>query len=145
MNAVPQLEENGVTVWHFTTVEEDVEAGEGTVIGSCCFIGRGSRIGRNVHIQHGAFIARGSVIGDDVFIGPNAVLTDDKRPVAGKAYKAQPPYIANRCSIGAGAVIMPGVVLAPDAMVGAGAVVVHRVDAGETVVGIPARQLNHFM
>ncbi|MEG3085550.1 DapH/DapD/GlmU-related protein [Sphingomonas sp. PB2P12] len=42
-------------------------------------------------------------------------------------------------SIGAGAIILPGVRIGKGAMIGAGAVVTHDVPAGATMVGNPAR------
>jgi acetyltransferase-like isoleucine patch superfamily enzyme len=44
-------------------------------------------------------------------------------------------------SIGAGAVILPGVTIGEGAMIGAGAVVTKSVPAGETWVGNPAHKL----
>jgi maltose O-acetyltransferase len=41
--------------------------------------------------------------------------------------------------IGAAAVVMPGVTIGKEAIVGAGAVVTRDVEAGATVVGVPAR------
>ncbi len=78
------------------------------------------------------------MIGHDVFIGPNATLTDDKYPQAGRSYKALPPVLEDSCSIGAGAVILPGVTVGRGALVGAGAVVAHNVGSGHTAKGVPA-------
>jgi acetyltransferase-like isoleucine patch superfamily enzyme len=66
-------------------------------------------------------------------------MTDDKHPRAGMPYKAAPPVLQHCCSIGAGAVILPGVTVGANATVGAGAVVTEDVQAGATVVGCPAR------
>lgn len=130
----------GVVVWRYTTICEGAEIGEGTVIGSNVFIGRGSRIGKNVHIQHGAFIPNNALIKDDVFIGPNAVLTDDKHPRAGNpGYRALPPTVLWGASIGAGAVVLPGITVGCRAMVGAGAVVTEDVRDDDTAMGVPAR------
>jgi acetyltransferase EpsM len=42
--------------------------------------------------------------------------------------------------LGAGAVVVPGVRIGADAVVAAGAVVLHDVPAGTTVLGVPARR-----
>jgi acetyltransferase-like isoleucine patch superfamily enzyme len=133
----------GSRIWQFTTIEDNVTLGSDVVIGSNCWIGKGTRIGKGTHIQHGAFIARGSVIGKQVFIGPGAILTDDKYPRAKRAgyqeYTAEPPVLEDNCSIGAGAIILPGITIGEGAMVGAGAVVSANVPADVTVKGVPAR------
>ena len=47
--------------------------------------------------------------------------------------------VEDRASIGSGAVILGGVTIGAGARVGAGAVVSRDVEAGATVVGVPAR------
>ena len=133
-----------VAVWQFATICDGTEIGDDSVVGSCVWIGRGCKIGKNVHIQHGAFIPNESVIEDHVFIGPNAVMTDDKYPRSGnKDYIRQPPFICMGASIGAGAVILPGIIVGPGAMVAAGAVVTSNIAHGDIAIGVPARSVYH--
>jgi len=127
-------------VWSGAVVEGQVITGPGCVIGANVFVGAGSELGEAVRIQHGAFIPRHTKIGDYAFIGPNVTMTDDKYPrVNNPDYKAEPPTLDDFCSIGAGAVILPGVRIGKSARVGAGAVVTHDVPEGVLVVGVPAR------
>ena len=95
-------------VWQFATICDDVVIGDECVIGSNVWIGAGTVIGNGTRIQHGAFIPKNTIIGSYVFIGPNVALTDDKYPVAGMPYHAQPPTLMDNCSIGANATICPG-------------------------------------
>ena len=127
------------TIWQFATLCDEAKLGEGVVVGSAAWIGRGVVIGNYTRIQHGAFIPNHTRIGKSVFIGPNATLTDDKHPRAGQFYKAMPPVLDDDCSIGAGAVILPGVRIGRGATVGAGAVVTADVAPFTTVVGVPAK------
>jgi len=127
-------------IWSGAVVEKGVVTGPGCVIGSNAYVGEGSVLGEAVRIQHGAFITRNTKIGDYVFIGPNVTLTDDKYPrVNNPEYKAEPPVLEHHCSIGAGAVILPGIRIGHHGRVGAGAVVTHNVDPWVLVVGVPAK------
>lgn len=130
-----------VRVWQFASILEDAEIGDWSVVGSGCWIGRGCCIGANVHINHGSFLPHGTVIEDGVFIGPNVTMTDDKYPVAGNSqgYDAQPPVIRRGASIGAGAIILPGVVIGERAQIAAGAIITKDVGPGVLIRGEPAR------
>jgi UDP-2-acetamido-3-amino-2,3-dideoxy-glucuronate N-acetyltransferase len=129
----------GSDVWAYATVGKGTKIGRGCVIGSNAYIGTGCEIGDCTRIQHGVFLPNSTMIGQRVFIGPNATFTDDLNPRAGNTfYKAQPPLIADDVAIGAGAVILPGVILEEGCVIGAGAVVVRRVPRHVTVVGNPA-------
>lgn len=131
----------GTVCWHFCVVLQDVVIGENCSIGSGAEIGRGSVIGDRVRISAHVFLPAKSKVGDEVFIGPGAVFTDDRHPRAGNAqYRAEPPIIERGASIGAGAVILPGVRIGANAMVGAGAIVTKDVAAWSVVRSEPARE-----
>lgn len=131
---------DAISVWHHANIEDYVEIGAGSVIGSSVYIGTGAILRTKVHVQHGAFICRRASVEDDVFIGPGAKLLDDPYPRAGVKYVARPPRLKAGCSIGAGAIIMPDVIVGRFAMVGAGAVVTKNVPDYATVYGVPAVQ-----
>ena len=121
-------------VWQYATICDGAEFGQRCVIGAGAWIGKGVRAGDDVRIQSGAFIPNGTQIGSRVFIGPNCSLTDDRYPIVNNAdYKAEPPIIEDDVSIGAGAVILPGVKIWAGAMIGAGAVVTRDVAPGVLV------------
>jgi UDP-2-acetamido-3-amino-2,3-dideoxy-glucuronate N-acetyltransferase len=125
-------------VWHFTTVGFGVKIGDNAMIGSHCYIGNYTAIGDECRIQTGVFLPNNSVIGNRVFIGPHVCFTDDRYPrVNNKDYIAQPPVIEDDVSIGAGAVILPGVTLGQGSMVGAGTVVTRNVPHHTTIRGTP--------
>ena len=124
----------GAYIREHAVLEAGVNIGGMTEIGCACLISEGSRIG------YGCFLPASTYVGRRVFIGPRAVFCDDKHPVAGAAYTPHPPRIGDDASIGAGAVILPGVRIGRGAVIGAGAVVTHDVPDGAVVYGVAARQ-----
>jgi len=128
------------SIWQFASILQDVKIGNNCSIGACAEVGRASRIGNDTRIGHGVFLPPRSEIGNNVFIGPSVTFTDDKHPRAGNDdYEAQPPVVEDRASVGAGAVILPGVRIGYGAMVGAGAIVTRDVPANAVIYGSPAR------
>jgi UDP-2-acetamido-3-amino-2,3-dideoxy-glucuronate N-acetyltransferase len=137
---------------------ESQQVGEGTRIWAFAHVLPGARIGADCNICDHVFIENRVVIGDrvtiksgvqvwdevtledDVFIGPNATFTNNPLPRS-KEYPAQhaKTLVRKGASIGANATILPGLVIGPRAMVGAGAVVTRSVPANAVVVGNPAK------
>lgn len=125
-------------IWSFAVLLADTIIGSNCAVGSSCYIGKRCKIGNNVRIQDKAHITDETIIEDDVFIGPCVVTMNDRHPRSGKSYTMEPPYFERGCSIGAGAVILPGVRIGENSMVGAGAVVTKSIPPNVVVTGIPA-------
>lgn len=109
--------------------------------------------GYNIHLGSGVFLNFNCVIldvvkvviGDGTQIGPGVqILTaDHPRDPAMRATaleSGQPIGIGRNVWIGGGALILPGVTIGDDAIIGAGSVVTRDVPAGATVAGNPARK-----
>jgi maltose O-acetyltransferase len=84
------------------------------------------------------------VIGDDVQIGPNVQLLTPTHPVDPDQRRAgweaaAPITIGDNVWLGGGAIVLPGVTIAGDTVVGAGSVVTRDLPAGVVAVGNPAR------
>ncbi len=129
-------------IWQHCVVLDEVVIGEDCNICFSCFIERAVRIGSRVTIKNGVYLWEGLEVEDDVFIGPNATFANDPYPRS----QVRPDSWARTtleagCSIGAGAVILPGIRVGRRAMVGAGAVVTRDVAPGKLVVGNPAKVL----
>lgn len=129
----------GTRVWQFVVVTK------GAIIGSDCnlnahtLVEGGARLGDRVTLKCGVYVWDGVTLEDDVFCGPNATFTNDRRPRSGQRPDTfERTVVCKGASIGAGAVILPGLTIGERAMVGAGAVVTRDVPAGEIVKGSPA-------
>jgi maltose O-acetyltransferase len=138
----------GPARWHALLKERLAAVGEGAIIRPpfhCDY-------GFNIHLGAGAFLNFNCVIldvvevriGDRTQIGPNVqILAADhpRDPVERSTGRelGRPVRIGRNVWIGAGAIILPGMSIGDDALVGAGSVVTRDVAAGATVVGNPAR------
>jgi maltose O-acetyltransferase len=83
-------------------------------------------------------------IGDDVQIGPNVQLLTPTHPVAAgprrdKWEAARPIVIGDNVWLGGGVIVLPGVTIGANTVVGAGAVVVRDLPPDVVAVGNPAR------
>jgi maltose O-acetyltransferase len=108
--------------------------------------------GYHVSVGAGTFVNYGAVlldvapitIGADVQIGPNVQLLTPTHPVEpeprrAKWEAAKPIVIGDNVWLGGGAIVLPGVTIGADTVVGAGAVVTRDLPAGVLAVGNPAR------
>lgn len=128
----------GTKIWAYAHVMPDTFIGAGCMLGDGVFVGEGSIIGNGVRVQNGAQLHTVN-ISSGVFIGPNVIFTNARRPRAGKVSEREITYVDAGATIGAGAIILPGITIGHYAMVGAGAVVTKDVAAFSEVVGNPAR------
>ncbi len=140
----------GTRIWHQAQVRERARIGRSCIIGKGAYIDFDVTIGDRVKIQNRVSIYHGATIEDGVFIGPHACLTNDKLPRAitpegdlksDADWEVGKTLVQYGASIGAGAIILPGVTVGRFALVGAGAVVTRDVAAQALVVGNPARQV----
>ena len=94
----------------------------GSVVNAATTIGECVIVNTNASVDHDC------TIGDYVHIGPGAVVGGGVT-------------VGDDVLIGLGARVLPGIAIGPGAIIGAGAVVTADVEAGSTVVGVPARPI----
>jgi UDP-2-acetamido-3-amino-2,3-dideoxy-glucuronate N-acetyltransferase len=140
----------GVTIYHPTLVNlYGCTVGEETRIGAFVEIQKNAVVGARCKISSHTFVCEGVIIEDEVFVGHGVMFINDRRPRATAAGRPQteadwtvvPTRVRRGASIGTGAVLLCGVTVGRDALVGAGAVVTHDVPDGAVVAGTPARLL----
>jgi len=133
---------------HAMLTERFAAAGEGAVIRPpfFCDYGYNIRLGRGVFLNVNCVILDvvPVTIGDFTQIGPGVQLLTPDHPrdpaqrQSGLEF-GRPIHIGKNVWIGAGALIMPGVTIGDDAIVGAGSVVTRDLPAATTAFGNPAR------
>ncbi|TLS19666.1 MAG: acyltransferase [Betaproteobacteria bacterium] len=115
-------------------------------------------VGRNVTIRTGCMFFAGEVdpgtivIEDNVLIASgvhiycdNHEFSDISRPICDQGYRApRPVLICKGAWIGAKAIILPGVTIGRNAVVGAGSVVVRSIPDFSLAVGNPARVIKRL-
>ena len=88
-------------------------------------------------------------VGDSVMFGPNVTVSAGTHPVHPELRRRQaqynvPVYIGNNVWIGANSVILPGVHIGDNSVVGAGSVVSRDIPANVVAVGCPCRVLREI-
>lgn len=122
------------------SIREDNVIADGVSVGTNSVLEFGNRIGKNVRIHSNCFLEMVTV-GDDVFIGPGVVFTDDPHPMGCPRYKEclGGAKVRELARIGAGCVILPGVTIGRNSLIGAGSLVAKDVPDNVVVAGHPAK------
>ena len=123
-------------------------------------VGPGTELRPPLYVDYGANVTVGArcfanhglvaldvariTIGDDVQIGPNVQLLTPTHPVEPEPRRqkweaAEPITIGDNVWLGGGAIVLPGVGIGANTVVGAGAVVTRDLPADVVAVGNPAR------
>lgn len=142
----------GTRIWHQAQVREGAVLGEECTVGKSAYIDHNVQIGSRVKIQNRASLYCPLTLEDGVFVGPHAVFTNDRLPRAitpDGALKSEsdwdvsPTTVRYGASVGAGAIILPGITIGRFALVAAGAVVTRDVPDHGLVIGSPAQQAGY--
>lgn len=129
-------------------------------IGEGCYIepplranwgGRFVKFGRGVYANFNLTLVDDTeiTVGDYTMFGPNVTLATAGHPVLpqlrekGYQYNA-PVRIGRNCWLGAGVIVLPGVSIGDNTVVGAGSVVTKDLPANVIAVGTPARVLREI-
>ena len=124
-------------------------------VGENCFIespyfanwgGHHVYLGSNIYANAGLKLVDDThiYIGDCTMIGPNVVIATAGHPIdpelraKGLQYN-MPVHIGRNCWLGAGVIVMPGVTIGDNTVIGAGSIVTRDIPSGVVAVGNPCR------
>lgn len=129
-------------------------------IGENCYIepplhanwaGKFVHFGKNVYANFNLTLVDDThiYVGDSTMIGPNVTIATAGHPILPvlreKEYQFNLPVrIGKNCWIGAGAIILPGITIGDNTVVGAGSVVTKDLPANVVAVGNPCRILREI-
>ena len=129
-------------------------------IGENCYIepplhanwgGYHTHFGDNVYVNFNLTLVDDThiYVGDNVMMGPNVVISSGTHPLEpslrekGLQYNL-PIHIERNVWLGAGVIIMPGVTIGENSVIGAGSVVTKDIPANVVAVGSPCRVLREI-
>ena len=130
------------------------EVGENCYVESPYFANWGGHhvhLGSNIYANAGLKLVDDThiYIGDNTMLGPNVVIATAGHPIdptlrsKGLQYNL-PVRIGRNCWLGAGVIVMPGVTVGDNSVIGAGSVVTRDIPSGVVAVGNPCKVLREI-
>lgn len=126
-------------------------------IGESCYIeapfhanwgGKHVHLGSHVYVNYNLTLVDDThiYIGDHVMIAPNVVIATGTHPIHPELRRKEaqfnlPVHIQDNVWLGAGCLVMPGVTIGENSVIGAGSVVTKDIPANVVAVGNPCRVL----
>ena len=113
--------------------------------------GRNTHLGNNVYANFNLTLVDDTdiYIGDNVMIGPNVIIDTGTHPINPDLRKKQAQYnvavvIEENVWIGGGSIILPGVRIGKNSVIGAGSVVTKDIPENVVAVGNPCRVMREI-
>ncbi|MFI5955320.1 DapH/DapD/GlmU-related protein [Cryptosporangium sp. NPDC051539] len=131
------------TIGHHTLLRTDVHVGTGCQLAANVTVERGTHIGDRVRVSPASHLTGAMTIGDGAYVGAGVRTINDKHLIWRDPEHEEPmtpPTFASGARIGTGSVILDGVTVGTNAVIGAGAVVTRDVEPNTKAYGVPAIQ-----
>lgn len=129
---------NNFQTGHRVTIREKSLIGNNVRIGTLSDVQEECIIGDYSSLHSNVFVGEKSIIKKFVWIFPHVILTNDPTPPSDNLIGIT---IENYASVAAGSIILPGINIGEDSLVGAGSVVTKNVEKETVVVGNPAKKI----
>lgn len=126
----------GASIRENNKIEDNVSIGTNAVLEFENIICSGSRIHSNCFLEM-------TEVGRDVFVGPGTIFLDDPHPMKCPKYKECKGgvKVKRRVRIGGGCILLPGITIGENSLVGAGSCVTKDVPENMVVAGHPAKEI----
>lgn len=121
---------------HRVTIRENTSIGEHCSIGTLCDIQGDVIIGKYCRLHSNVHLSKTSSIADFVFMYPYSVMTNDSCP---PSETVKGGHIASYTQVGVHVVILPGVRVGENCLIGANSVVTKKLDDFSLAMGDPAK------
>ncbi len=133
-----------VLVADLATIREEVTVGDFTIVGRNVAIENKCTVGRYCKLETNAYLAAFSTLEDRVFVAPGVLTSNDnfvgRTAERFKHFKGITVKRGGR--LGVGAVVLPGLTVAEDTLVAAGALITKDTAPNLIYAGIPARKFS---
>ena len=130
---------NNFQTGHQVTIREKSQIGNNVSIGTLSDIQGNCTVGSYVRMHSNVHIGQLSVVDDFVWIFPYVVLTNDPTPPSENFLGV---HIHSFAIVATGSILMPGIEIGQDSLVGAGAIVTKNVEPYSVAVGNPAKAIS---
>ena len=124
---------------HQVTIREESIIGDNVSVGTLSDIQGKCKLGNYIRLHSNVHIGQLSEVDDFVWVYPYVVLTNDPTPPSNSFVGV---HVHSFAIIATGALVMPGISIGQDSLVGAGAIVTKDVEPYALAVGNPARQIS---
>ena len=134
---------NNVFIGHYVLLRKGTIVGNDTKISHFATTEPGARIGNNVNMGVYCHVTKDAVLQDWVFFGFRSTTLNTKKIAYGRNFPVtlEPPVIEYGARIGGCVIIMPGVTIGREALIGAGALITKDCDPYGIYVGRPAKKM----
>lgn len=124
---------------HHVTIREQTKIGDNVSVGTLSDIQGNCQIGNYVRLHSNVHIGQLSQVDDFVWIYPYVVLTNDPTPPSDHFVGV---HVHSFAIIATGSIIMPGLDIGQDSLIGAGAIVTNSIAEYSVAVGNPAKVIS---
>lgn len=128
----------GFSCGHRVTIREGSTIGVKCRIGTLCDLQGGLELHDHVWLHSNVHLGQGTLVESFVFVYPYVVVTNDPLPPSNELIGC---HIRKFAQVGTGAVLMPGVEVGQNSLIGGSAVVTKDVAEYSCVVGNPAKHV----
>lgn len=123
------------------SVRENVEIGDYVIVGRGVTVENYVKIGDRTKIQSNSYITAYTTLEDHVFIAPCVTTTNDNYMgrTEERFEKIKGAHIKRGARVGGGSIILPGITIAEETFVAAGALVTKDTEPKTLIKGVPAK------